>query len=421
MAKVKTQKQIDDLVSKHGALQLQLNESLDKLKEQSVEIQGLKQNYSEMASVQTELHQKVDQLTVENEELKERNQQTASQLESLEQYSRKFTLILTGEAVPEFQQGEDTRDLARWLLFEHVGIEGLNGHSLTACHRLRGPKSILIRFRDLEDRQRVYLKRTRPARRGVLVFESLTPSRAATTNILRSMHKQPSPPFVSFWTMYGTIYVKVKEGESPRTVDVGATEDQIRAICSGTPQAAVGQPASSRWLTAGRGKRNTGGSQHARSDTRQSNVPNARGRGRGGAMQRGRGHSVVSGGRGRGRGRGTQCPIPPGPHHQGLMAPLPSLGSHSGVSAGTETDRSQAAPDSLAHGIAHVDVEPTLRQNQQSRHSGVYSPRSGAIAQQQMQSHSDDSGSDSYVSGDDTFLEACVTDGLVETIPKNVD
>lgn len=77
-------------------------------------------------------------------------------LDQLEQYSRKTSLILGG-AFPEGKEGEtpgETRDTVIKVLKEKLNVDLKGG--VVACHRLRNKRRVIVKFQDHDDRDAVY-------------------------------------------------------------------------------------------------------------------------------------------------------------------------------------------------------------------------------------------------------------------------
>lgn len=91
---------------------------------------------------------------------------TMLRLEGHQMYSRKQTLMITGEASALPTDDEVTRDYAIKLLGEHLGINWLSPSDISACHRLRNPKVILVRFVMVDRSERVYRMRTKRRKRA---------------------------------------------------------------------------------------------------------------------------------------------------------------------------------------------------------------------------------------------------------------
>lgn len=230
---------IDNLQIKYASLEakntvlesevLELRKEMSELKNELMSAHLLHQ---EAVAAQVHVEIVLESVLADHEKLIDKELLTTQKLETLEQYSRKFTLILSGKAVPSQAQNENIRQVTLRLFQEYLGIN-LSRDSITACHRLPKKNSILVRFKDLDDRMRVYLKRTKPQRHGLLVFESLTKERMAVVQILNSLRHEEDPPFKSFFTFRGDIFIKVREGDKPIQIPVGSSRDQILGLCRG--------------------------------------------------------------------------------------------------------------------------------------------------------------------------------------------
>ena len=156
-------------------------------------------------------------------------------LESQQMYSRKQTLLISGEGVGLPERGEDTRKRVIQLLKEYLDIHNLEPHHICACHRLKNPKVILVRFTSLDDSDRVYRARTKPKKRGLMIFESLTAERLAAVHCLKELKDDGSSPVLSYYTQSGRIFVRTSESRETRPIEipVGASKEQIRDMCAG--------------------------------------------------------------------------------------------------------------------------------------------------------------------------------------------
>ena len=126
------------------------------------------------------------QLTEGHQELQYDQASLMLKLEAQQMYSRKQTLLLTGPAVGPPTRGEDTRGIVLGLLNRHLGLSGLQPADICACHRLKNPKVILVRFSHLDHSDRVYHARTKPKLRGLLIFESLTAERLFVIDMIKA-------------------------------------------------------------------------------------------------------------------------------------------------------------------------------------------------------------------------------------------
>ena len=138
------------------------------------ETAGMKKEILALRSENAKLHDKITKLGWD--------------LDEVEQYNRKTSLILGGEGVPEGKPDEapgETRETAIKLIKEKLNVT-LKG-ATSACHRLRNRKRILIKFQDLDDRDAVY--QAKFSQKGdiqdkITVHENLTDKRARMVKFL---------------------------------------------------------------------------------------------------------------------------------------------------------------------------------------------------------------------------------------------
>ena len=149
------------------------------------------------------------------------------------------TLLLTGQAVEAQARGENIRLHVVQLIREHLGIADISPRDICACHRLRNPKVILVRFVAL-DTERVSQSTgpepgQKPKKRGLLIFESLTSERLATVNELKKLKQAGGPHVLSYFTQGGKIFVRASENKEVRPVQIpfGASQTHIKDLCNG--------------------------------------------------------------------------------------------------------------------------------------------------------------------------------------------
>lgn len=212
---------VQKLTDRVGNLESSLAELRVHQSEATVRIEAVEENLCEVKSIQQE--QQDDQASM------------LLRLEAAQMYSRKQTLLITGPAVGGATRGEDVRSYAIQLLSEYLGINNLQPQHISACHRLKNHKVILIRFTSLDDTDRVYRARTKPKKRGIIVFESLTAERLAMVNNLKVLKQEQGSNILSYYTQTGKVLVRTSENKEtrPLEVPVGSTKDQIRDICRG--------------------------------------------------------------------------------------------------------------------------------------------------------------------------------------------
>ena len=227
--------QIERLSSENADLREKVNaltEIVDTLKS-SLEL--LSVNHGETAIRVEAVEENLCQVRAEQKDLEQDVTAMMLRLESQQMYSRKQTLLFTGSAVELPLRGEDPREVVIKLLTTHLGIADITKQEITACHRLKNQKVILVRFSHLDTSDRVYRARTRPKRPGLLVFESLTSERLSVIQMLRTMKDDPSSSVVSYFTQSGKIFVKTSESRDVRPVEIpfGCGLAQIRELCEG--------------------------------------------------------------------------------------------------------------------------------------------------------------------------------------------
>ena len=181
------------------------------------------------------VEENLGQLMEGQQELQHDQASLMLRLESQQMYSRKQTLLLTGPAVGPPSRGEDVRGIALGLLSRHLGLSGLQPGDICACHRLKNPKVILVRFTHLDHSERVYRARTKPKQRGLLIFESLTAERLSVIDMIKELKAEGTSTILSFYTQGGKILVRTSEDKNVRPVEIpfGLNKDQIKALCSG--------------------------------------------------------------------------------------------------------------------------------------------------------------------------------------------
>lgn len=181
-------------------------------------------------------------VTTEQQQMQEDQANLMLSMESQQMYTRKQTLLLTGQAVEPPAVGEDIRKYVIQLLRDYLGITGLQPDDICACHRLKNKKVILVRFLSLHNSDRVYKARTKP-KKGLIIHESLTAERLAVVHMLKNLKDEEGTPVVSYFTQGGKILVRTSEDRDSKLIEIpiGVTKDQIKSLCMGqkiamTPQ-----------------------------------------------------------------------------------------------------------------------------------------------------------------------------------------
>ena len=230
-----TQKeQIEKLSTENDELRSMVETLTERVSKLESSLESVTLNLSETLTRLEGVEDNLCQVTSEQHELQRDQADLAVRLEAQQMYSRKQTLLLTGQAVESQTRGENIRNYVLHLLKEHLGISDLVPNDICACHRLRNPKVILVRFVSLDNAERVYRGRTKPRKRGLLVFESLTSERLSTVSVLREL-KQAGDLVQSYYTQGGNIFVRTSENREVKPVEIpfGASKKQIKDLCSG--------------------------------------------------------------------------------------------------------------------------------------------------------------------------------------------
>lgn len=219
-----------------------LRQSLSDLK---TEVQGLQfvvsenierremaeTNLATLNSACSSIDTKVSIVDTHCKDLTREQDRLSTAVELQAQYSRLTTLLLSGDAIPRYHPNENTLSGVLTTIREYLGIS-IHPVAISACHRLRNRNVILIRFLSYAERDAVYRRRIRPLKPGLFVHESLTAERLAVVKLLRSLHHpKEHSPFQSHYTSQGKIYVKPRGSQRAVEVGVGATRDDILALC----------------------------------------------------------------------------------------------------------------------------------------------------------------------------------------------
>lgn len=238
-----------------AALQAALETCAAQHNEACVRVESVEENLCQLTEAQQELQ--YDQASV------------MLRLEAQQMYSRKQTLLLTGPAVEPPSRGEDVRGTALRLLNRHLGIIDLHPRDINACHRLKNPKVILIRFTNLDHCDKVYRARTKPKVRGLLIFESLTAERLSVINMIKALKDEGNPHVLSYYTQGGKIYVRTSEDKNIRPVEIpfGLNQHQIQALCEGEQVSPTAVAVCDQFRTVNSGSNSIQRPSSSRTDT----------------------------------------------------------------------------------------------------------------------------------------------------------
>ena len=146
------------------------------------------------------------------------------------QYSRRESLVFSGESIPIVKEGENCIEDICNLVSSRLGP--LNPLDISTAHRL-GPKpasprndrrSIIVRFvrRDLRHKILDSARKRKP--NNLFVGESLTPPRQTITRVLRKAKNDYPAKVSGYTTIDGSIYVWMKP---PNPDAIGARNSRI--------------------------------------------------------------------------------------------------------------------------------------------------------------------------------------------------
>lgn len=172
----------------------------------------------------------------------------ARQQDELETRSRKKILLVHG--VTE-EDREDPCASVPKILSEHLGLQQLSADSLSRCHRLGRadggrPRAVLVKFRELSLRDKVWAAKTKLKGSGVTLSEFLIPSRHKIFLAARQRFG-----IARCWTRDGSIMVLDSVGKRHRITsmsELSAIPTPVKDVVGSTrvPTAAADAPKVSR-------------------------------------------------------------------------------------------------------------------------------------------------------------------------------
>ena len=187
----------------------------------------------ELAIVKTEQKKNcevIEKLKTENKKLWEEIGRVDRNLDEVEQYNRRSTLILGG-AFPEGEEGEtpaQTREIAKKVIKDNLKVD-MKGE-IVACHRLRNKKRVIVKFLDHDDREAVYQAKFeqggQPGEK-ITVHENLTDRRAKMIVMLENMRKQKE--VLNYYTRNGNIMARDSFEKRYSRVQPWFTEQEVKA------------------------------------------------------------------------------------------------------------------------------------------------------------------------------------------------
>ena len=242
--------------------------------------------------------EEIELLKEENEKLKKQMVEMSRTMDDIEQYGRKDSLILSGGGFPEAQAGkfetpEETREITKKVIEEKLGVK-LNGQ-ISACHRLRNNKRVIIKFQDLDDRNAVYDSKfnqnSSDQGQRIVIHENLTAKRAKQIQVLGVMWEEGE--VANYHTKNGVIMARKTRDQRYVKIQPDMTREEIIRATEQAPTKSQQQTNNPTLLKSQTANIPAGRVANQKLDLEQIAMVTTRtgGRGRGGS--------------GRGRGRGS--------------------------------------------------------------------------------------------------------------------
>ena len=207
------------------------SELIKKLVKEAVEKETttLRVEIENLKTEQKKSSEEVEKLKTENKKLRAEIVKVDSNLDEVEQYHRKTSLILGG-AFPEGKDGEtpaETRETVKQVIKEKLKVD-MKG-DIVACHRLRNRKRVVVKFLDSDDRDAVYeAKFGQNGQQGdkITVHENLTEKRARMITLLEEMRKKRE--VLNYHTKNGNIMARNCATKRYSRIQPWYTEDEIK-------------------------------------------------------------------------------------------------------------------------------------------------------------------------------------------------
>ena len=194
-----------------------------------MELHEIKELVAEAVKKETEtLREEVRSLKAENIKLWDMVNKMDRDIDTIEQYNRKSSLILGG-AFPEgeeFEAPDKTRETALKVIQEQLKVEIKGG--IAACHRLKNKKRVIVKFNDMDDRDAVY--QAKFSQEGewhdrITVHENLTAKRSDMVTKLESMRKDKK--VLNYHTKNGNIMARAQKDRKYMRIEPWFTEQEI--------------------------------------------------------------------------------------------------------------------------------------------------------------------------------------------------
>ena len=200
------------------------------------ETAALRDEIKTMKNEQKKMGEVIDALQKENKKMHDELVHLDRNLDQAEQYNRKTSLILGG-SFPEYKEGEtpsETRETALAVIKEKLKVDLKGG--ISACHRLKNKKRVIVKFQDLDDREAVYqakFEQTGDWNQKVTVHENLTEKRAKMVTLLEEMRKNKE--IANYYTKNGNIMARDNVDKRYSLIQPWFTVDEVRTATRDAP------------------------------------------------------------------------------------------------------------------------------------------------------------------------------------------
>ena len=173
----------------------------------------------EMTKISSDRETKLAQIQEENNSLRKMLNQQNLKIDEKDQYTRRESLVFSGDDVPAFADDEITTDIVCTLVNAKLGDDQLHliPQDISISHRLGikprnglDNRRIIARFvrRNLKYQVLKAARAKKPA--NMYVSESLTPTRQMIVRAIHKMKKEHPRTVTKYYTNNGSITVQVK-------------------------------------------------------------------------------------------------------------------------------------------------------------------------------------------------------------------
>ena len=123
--------------------------------------------------------------------------------------------------------------MALQVMKEKLKVDVKGG--VVACHRLKNKKRVIVKFQDMQDREKVYQAKFNQAEGpGVIVHENLTDRRAKQVKVLSDM-KRDNDHVINYHTKNGIILARDSRDKRYARIQPSYTRDEIIQAMSDAP------------------------------------------------------------------------------------------------------------------------------------------------------------------------------------------